>query len=198
MRLLALGLAITLAACVEPNRSPEDDVVQVVEPIEPLPPAQPREDDGWTKRVDTSPIDDSRSIYLHLNAEEPVGPAYDRTYPSLHLRCVENSTAAYVSLGIYLGLYDARAEYRIDGDEAKTETWQISDSGDAAGHFFGGGAIPFVKSLLDTEKLVVRLYPYSESPVTMTFRTAGLREHAADLAETCGWDLPPVPGTDTA
>ena len=48
-------------------------------------------------------------------------------------------------------------------------------------------AISFLKSLLQSNKLVAQITPYNESPVTAIFNTAGLENAIKPLRETCHW-----------
>jgi hypothetical protein len=48
-------------------------------------------------------------------------------------------------------------------------------------------AIPFLKSLVQANKLVAQVTPYNASPVTAIFDTTGLGNAIKPLRETCNW-----------
>jgi type VI secretion system protein VasI len=150
---------------------------------------------GWMVSTDVSEIDDSRSVFVQLSATTPVYYSYGRSHvPMLTLRCSEGTTAAYIDWGEFLGSDDLPVEVRVDSSAARERRWDISSDNQAAGLWYGGTAIPFIQSLIDSNKLVVRLTPYSESPVTATFVTTGFRQHASQLAQACGWEVAAASG----
>src|SRR5262245_20580118 len=55
----------------------------------------------WQVRTDTSPVDDSQSVYLSASADSPItGWPNQRVTPTLWLRCREHKTEAYVETGM--------------------------------------------------------------------------------------------------
>ena len=146
----------------------------------------------WRVSEKSSPIDDSKTVVgiLDADASVPVGP-YKRTQPKLILRCSENVTSAYLVYNVFLGSDTTEVTTRTDSDRALTWNWNISSDHNAVGLWEGDTAIPFIKTMLGKERLVVRLTPYSESPVTVSFTLNGLNSVVASVGETCGWVLQP-------
>lgn len=144
----------------------------------------------WTLRENSSPIDDSKTVVGTLEADETVsvGP-YKRTRPLLVVRCSENVTSAYFVYDVFLGSNEMEATTRADADKAVTDVWSISTDHKAVGMWDGSTSIPFLKRMAGKSRLVVRLTPYSELPVTVSFSLDGLNAVATSVAKTCGWKM---------
>ncbi len=139
----------------------------------------------WLIRSAQSDVDDSTNVFLLLNANEEVGSGYKQSRPQIVLRCMENKTNAYMDWGQYLGIGETRMLTRIDAQKATTRTWNISTDNKAV--FVRGSDITFTKSLMGHEKLLAKITPYSENPVTVTFDIHGLSEAIKPLRKACGW-----------
>ena len=148
----------------------------------------------WIVRNSVSEMTDSKDVFLHLQAEQPVTC---RSYsgaerPVLLLRCMENTTAIMVSTDschLTSSRYNdyGDIEYRVDDNASKTKGFEASTSNDTLGLWSGGAAIPFIKGLLGSEKVIMRFTPYGQSAVTVTFPTAGIDEAIKPLRDACGW-----------
>lgn len=144
----------------------------------------------WRLETDTSQFDDSRTVYLTLDADKKIQISpHDSVLPTMFLRCRENTTAAFVNYDHFLGSDDIRVEYRIDKLPSIKDTWFISSDHNAAGLWRGMSAIPFIRRLVDKNQLVIRLTPYSQSPAVVSFDISGLREPLSELAKTCNWAI---------
>lgn len=144
----------------------------------------------WNVSTDVNPLDDTKSVYLMLNAETS-GARFGETV-TLVARCRSNTTEVYVDWNQYLGddsndVYSdwKRVTVRVGEEEASTERWGISTDNSAT--FAPDWAGNFLKELLDEERLVLRTIPYGENPVTAVFNVTGLRNVLGELSETCGW-----------
>lgn len=135
----------------------------------------------WQVSVDINPIDDSKTVTLILEADS----GKDRWGNAVFLvaRCMSNSTDLYIGWNDYLGR-EADVLTRIGDDKAVTERWSLSTDKKATFH---RKAIPFLKQMLTSPKLVAQVTPYNESPVTAIFNTSGLENAIKPLRETCGW-----------
>ncbi len=134
----------------------------------------PSDPPGWKLRTDTSPIDDSKSYFLSRDAEEPIGSGFMRSTPTLMIRHKEGELEVYITMGQYLGSDTATVTVRIGSSPATQSEWSLSTDGKAI--FYPADHASFVRQLLANDRLVVRLTPFSESPVTATFDLEGLRE----------------------
>ncbi len=137
----------------------------------------------WQISVEQSPIDDSRNVYLSLSANEAITGKYGRNpTPTIHFRCKEKKTEGYINFDVYLGTESTRITTRVDKDKAQTNWWGISTDRQAA---FVPQAIPFLKTLMNKETLLVQVTPYGENTVITTFDIRGLAESATPLTEAC-------------
>jgi type VI secretion system protein VasI len=134
----------------------------------------PKERVGWQLRTDISPLDDSKSYFLSRDAEEPIGSGLMRGTPTLMIRYKERELHIYVSFDSYLGSDSTVVTLRLGQSAAKQEEWSLSTDGKAI--FCPTDAREFVDQLLQNDRLVIRLTPFGESPITVTFDLAGLSE----------------------
>lgn len=144
------------------------------------------EDSGkWRVSTKTSPIDDSKNVYLRLIAEKPVSGKYGReSQPTLLIRCKENKTNLFIPFGFFLGSDSTRVTTRLDKEKARTSTWSISTDHEA---IFAPRDISFTKKLMQHDRLLVQLTPYGESPVMTEFDVRGLENAVKPLREACNW-----------
>jgi len=193
-RLGIVGAIALIGLIVSVGDTPQP--AQVVEPVRPQPvpmqvAAEPIEaaeaQSKWIKTQTVSEFDDSRNVYLTLNADFPVAGRYGAVTPTLVVRCRESTTSAIIDWKQYLGLDETTVEYRVDDAPARTQRWGISTNNESAGLWYGGSAIPFAKSIAEANRLVARVTPYGENTVAATFTVAGLGRELSEVAEACGW-----------
>ena len=113
-----------------------------------------------------------------------------KTHATLLLRCLENTTAIYITTNCYLssgyGGY-GRVDVRLDDTPAFHSDMDASTDNKALGLWRGNRSIPFIKRMLGKDRMIVRFTPFNESPVTAKFDIAGLEEAIKPLRESCGW-----------
>lgn len=147
---------------------------------------------AWNVRESTSKMDDSKSVVLHVESTETVSGRFGGVgvTADLYLRCSENATSAYFVLGDNF-LADTegygRVTYRLDSQKPKTASMDASTDNKALGLWSGGVAIPFIKGIYGRDAMTVRITPYNESPVTVTFPVSGLEEAITPLRKACRW-----------
>ena len=151
-----------------------------------LTPVQVETVNNWSIRIDTNPIDDSKTVVLSNIAEE--GQARFGAPIALVLRCQSDEIDAYIVWNDYLGLDTTRVTYRIGTADAKTDTWYLSTDNEAT--FFSQNEAldrQFINDLAaaDNGQLVAQVTPYSENPVTAVFNISGLTELLPQLFEPC-------------
>ncbi|MBL7114695.1 MAG: hypothetical protein ISS35_02925 [Kiritimatiellae bacterium] len=129
---------------------------------------------GWKIRTDISAIDDSKSYFLSRAAEEPIGSGIFSSTPTLMIRHKEGDLEVFIGFGTYLGSDSITVTHRMGSNPAQHEEWGLSTDGKSI--FCPVDAVAFVGQLLVSNRLVVRLTPYGESPVTSTFDLSGLPE----------------------
>lgn len=146
---------------------------------------------NWIVSTDRDPIDDSAVIVASLNAESGQGRLGGTV--SIVARCASNTTEFYADWVNYLGddsrsVYDEykNVEVRVGDNPAASERWSISTDKQAT---FAPAAVPLLKRMANSDRLVLRTTPYNESPVTAVFDLTGIEEAIRPLAEECSWEL---------
>lgn len=137
----------------------------------------------WHCDIETNPIDDTRTVTLMLAADE--GTSRFGKSVVLVIRCQSKKTELYICWNDYLGS-EAYVLTRVGKSEAIRKKWSLSTNSQST--FYRGQVIPFIKSLMEADRLVAQITPYSENPVTAVFDIRGLSEAIKALQETCGWE----------
>ena len=162
----------------------------------PAPAPEPEPDTGgWRVSRSTNPLDDSTTVVAVLNATEGTGGIVSEPI-SLIARCQSNTTEVYINWHDFLGDDELgnprssrkRVTYRFPPADAETEMWAVSTDNDST---FVARAIPFLRRMVESERLVAQITPYNESPSTGIFDLTGARSALEPLAETCTWILDP-------
>ncbi len=147
----------------------------------------------WDVEIKTSEFKDTTDVFLRVQSEEPLSCGMGFGAPqhaTLMLRCMENTTALYISTDCHLasGFQGyGTVEYRIDDRPARSRGFTDSTDNRALGLWRGAQAIPFVKELLGADRLLTRFTPFGESPVTAQFPITGLDTAIMPLREACSW-----------
>lgn len=136
----------------------------------------------WRLQTDVSPIDDSKSYFLILESEDEVAGMFGTSYkPSLYIRFKEGVLEAYITYNTYIGTGEVDVTTRFDKNEAETESWGLSTDGKAV---FAVYATSFIQSVVEAKTLVVRLTPYGESPITVSFDLRGIDKAIKPIHES--------------
>lgn len=144
----------------------------------------------WMKNLSVNPMDDTKTVTLRLAADEGVsqfkGPV------AMIARCKSDRTELYVDWKDYLGddsssVYEdwKYVEIRMGSKPMRRERWTLSTDSQATFSKDWAGAM--LKEMLEVDKVVMRVTPYNESPVTAVFDVRGLRGPLQELADTCNW-----------
>lgn len=126
----------------------------------------------WSVSREVSPVDDSVTVTAHLQADSPAPSRRGRDGPAMILRYKEGKVDAYVVFDTFLGSESTTATVRFGKDPAVEQRWWISTDHKAA--FVMGDALEFMRKLEQSDTFLIRVTPYSESPVTVSFSTAGV------------------------
>jgi type VI secretion system protein VasI len=145
---------------------------------------------AWVVSTDSSPIDDSKTVTLHLQSNSDIRGRFGAPGPmDMFVRCKENTTSIFfVFNGLFMSDHQhGRVTYRID--DLKAQIVQTSESTDhqALGLWNGGRSIPMIKKMLGHDRLIVRATPLSESPVTGEFNISEVENAVETLRTTCNW-----------
>jgi type VI secretion system protein VasI len=138
----------------------------------------------WNIRTDTSVIDDSKTVVCSLEADNAVKVGYKTIKPILFIRYKEGELNAYINYGNFLGSGNIDVTLRFGKKPATKATWSTSTDHKAA--FVSGSITTFIQRLERVDSLVVRLTPYSESPITVSLSPqgmAGIKKAIRDAAK---------------
>jgi type VI secretion system protein VasI len=168
-----------------------DDAAKKAGAAPPVATVVPTEGTGkWRTQRSKNPLDDSETVVISLDAESGSGKFGDKV--TLVAVCRSNQTQMYVDWESYLGndSGDFRREWkeiivRVGNESARKERWNIST--DKKATFAPDWAGDLLRKMAATDKFVVQLTPYSESPITAVFATAGLKQALVPLATVCKW-----------
>ena len=135
---------------------------------------KPEKKKGWEYSSSTSPIDDSKGHILRLEANEKTATGIFGNTPTLIIRHKEGETEVYINIGSYLGSDEISVVHRLDNNPPRTWDWGLSS--DSKAIFYPSNERPFILQMLKAKRLVIRLTPFGESPITSTFNLTGLDE----------------------
>jgi len=144
----------------------------------------------WNVKVDKSPIDDSESVIMALNAESPIHAWVDDvSTPTLMIRFKEGELDTYFSLGVTPDTEagDTRTlTLRFDSLPAKDFKGNISTNNKAV---FLRDSIELLREISSAQKLTLRFTPFNSNPVTTTFNLNGFNQSASKLFAAANLDL---------
>lgn len=146
---------------------------------------------AWNVDVETSEMTDDTNVFISVASDEAVDCGWSTQKTTLMLRCMENTTSAYFVTGCHMtsSRYNSYGDvtYRLDDKNSKTLSFDESTNNRSLGLWRGNQAIPFIKSLLGHDRLLVRMTPFSENSFTVSFNISGLENVIHPLREACHW-----------
>ncbi len=142
----------------------------------------------WNVSTDRSEMDDTKSVYLSLRAENSIQGWLESSTPTLNIRCMENQTNLFIETGmsssVEYGTSNHTVELRIDSQKAFRQSWSDSTDNKA---LFAGNSVGLAKQLAGADKLLFRFTPFNASPQTVEFDVRGLYNHLGEVAKACRW-----------
>jgi type VI secretion system protein VasI len=164
----------------------------------------------WKVSESKSPMDDSKTVVLSLDADNNIhGPLGDKR-PTLIIRCQEKKTKVYVVTGMAASVeegYDGGPSHehkvglRFDSNAARYEFWNESTADDALFadteaygmrtkiEFPAGPLVLLAKELAKAKTLTFQFTPFNGNPQVATFDLRGSETHIGRVAEACGWAM---------
>jgi type VI secretion system protein VasI len=127
-------------------------------------------------------VDDTENVTITLAGEGGLSRWSARI--TLIVRCQRAKTELAINWDNYLGS-KPRVMTRIGAGEAETKTWLVAPDNNTS--ILPGDSIGFIKRMLTAEKFVAQVTPFSNTPVTAVFDTAGLDEAIKPVEEVCRW-----------
>ncbi|UES40961.1 type VI secretion system-associated protein TagO [Roseibium aggregatum] len=144
----------------------------------------------WQTSLEKSKMDDSTAVILVTQSEEVIDCGWNRgDRVTLHVRCIENTTAMVFSTGCHMTGHGGYGEvtYRLDDDKPKTARMTESTNNRSLGLWTGARAIPVIKQMFGKSQMIARMTPFSENSFTATFKIGGLEEAIQPLRDACHW-----------
>lgn len=144
----------------------------------------------WNVQVDKSPIDDTETVIMALNAETPIRAWVNEvSTPTLMLRFKEGELEAFFSLGVTPDTEsgDTRTlTLRFDSQPAKDFKGNISTNNKAV---FLRNPRELLREISSAKKLTLKFTPFNSNPVTTTFNLNGFNQSANKLFAAANLDL---------
>ena len=132
-------------------------------------------------------LDDSMTVnaILVVDSVSPTdrGP-FNNDPIRLIVRCRSNTTDVYIEWATFLGLDDQSVTYRFPPADSRSERWGLSTTNQST---FVDRPIPFLRTLVESERLILRTVPYGESPYTARFNLQGAEFAIRPIADACNW-----------
>ena len=162
-----------------------DELARAVAEGEVLPTLPSSGTGRWNVTQEVSPIDDSRNVYMRLEAEDEGSAADSR--PRLMVRCTESKIDVLVHFDSRLSFEDdIEVLSRFDQYPARNSDWGLSTDRKA---IFAPHSAFWALKIERSQKLFVRLTPAGASPISATFNLAGSAEAMRPLRESCGFNV---------
>lgn len=144
----------------------------------------------WKVSTDFSKFDDTKSVYLFLEARNSISGWPGKKYtPKITIRCKEKKTEAYITFGmspsVESGLYnEATLQLRVDKQPSFKLVATKSTDGEA---LFIKDAISFSKKLFKGGELLVRFIPFNSSAQEVSFNIINIELAIVPLQQACMW-----------
>jgi len=135
----------------------------------------------WTFSKEINPVDDTITITFILDSDSGKSIYGETIY--LVLRYRSKKTEAYISWNSYLG-NEAYVLTRIGTEKAITQLWSMATNNQST--FYPKDDIEFIRKLMNVDRFVAQVTPYSESPITAVFDVRGLRD-AVEQFDELNW-----------
>lgn len=144
----------------------------------------------WEAEIEVSPLDDSRTLYLDLDANTAIWGPNGRSFtPRLTVACKGEEYQAYVFMGMRAETERRRdlvtARLRFDDLEAETVSMIRSQEDDA---LFFREPREIVGRLRNHDRLVFGFTPADSDIALTSFNLRGLTKAMGPLEEQCGWE----------
>ena len=154
----------------------------------PAPEKEPEPETAWQRQTEVSPLDDSKTIYFDLEAEEAIqGPSGGIATPVLSFVCAQGKLEAYVMTGI-AAAPDRRRDFasvRIRFDKGEAEDVRMVRATQDDALFFQKPS-SLVTRILDNQEMVFGFTPAGSGLAVTTFRLFGLRGELRPFRNECG------------
>ena len=136
----------------------------------------------WQKYINSDSNGAAKEIQMLIGA---VDRSSSQENPEiLVLTCRQGVTKAYVVWRRYLGVFDPEITWQVGSDPTVTETWTLSADNEAT---FAPAPLELIKQMMMNDLFLIKTTLPSGVPVTMEFKTTGLKTEITELREACKW-----------
>ena len=136
----------------------------------------------WRVTTKTNPNNTS-DVYLSLNAENLFTNAYVKKKPTMHLKCLNNKTEAFID---FKSLASVFVKVRFDKNKPYRQTWQTSSDPKSHTRFIPQ-PISFIRKLIEHKSFIVEAENWSKDKQLIEFDVAGTKESIHELRTACHW-----------
>ena len=143
----------------------------------------------WSVEVGRSAVDGSPTLVAMLTPTEASGAGIGRGL-ALVLQCAQNTTSVSFSTDMPMTEDKVPVTISINDTPADSSSWLRSEIGNSVGLWRGAAAIPFIRSLPDNGRLVVRIGEPAQ--VDAQFDVGNIGDVTQQIAEACGWPVVPA------
>ena len=147
--------------------------------VPPPPPATGK----WDTRIETNPLDDTKTVILAVEAADLSSPQEPPV--QLLLRCTLNKTDIIIQWGKLLDVRGTSVSTRMGQAAPQTEPWNLST--DTKSTFYTGDKNLFINDLVATNRFIAQTTPLGENPLTAIFDVNGLDKAIEPARQICGW-----------
>jgi type VI secretion system protein VasI len=137
----------------------------------------------WNVEENTDPIDDSKTVFLSLEADSGTTAFGKPIY--LFVRCINQETDMLIAWSRVLGDEGTSVLTRLGKGEATRINWTLSATERET--FYPDNVELFLKKLIEVETLVHQITPYRSGPITAVFDVRGLVNAIKPIRSTCSW-----------
>jgi len=185
--LMLIPLLVALMMMVTACSTPVPEAATQVPEAPPTPeidatvaePTQPPSIGAWSINESTDILDDSKTIIASLTATQGTSTFGEPIV--LVLRCKGKELDAFILWESYLD--NPRVTMRADGGTATTSAWNISNTNTTT--FYPNPRSIIIQKLIPSARLVVRVTPYNENPITAVFDLTGIDKAGQKILEAC-------------
>ena len=135
---------------------------------------------AWSKEIDKSPIDDSRTVII--TSEEITANSGKNVL--LALRCKEAKPSVFVATKLFFGTPKSEGVpviVRLDELKAEEQTWGATPDGDV----LFNDSPQFIDKLLSHQKLTLRLQDYDKTKHDVIVDLTDLPNQMTEFKESC-------------
>lgn len=140
---------------------------------------------NWVIEKSISPLDDTTSISLTVNARETLQSYGNKKIrPIFFVSCDTVGSTVMFSTGQYFARGYKQFVTRIGKGKANSLNWRMNKEGESA--YLEGPRQAFIQALIDSDRLAIQYGSRTEPDKVLTFDLTGLNHESSELKAACG------------